>query len=55
VVPQNQFGTLIVSGASRGIGAAVATLAAERGYRVAVNFNSQAEEANQVVAEIVAH
>ena len=32
------LGTLIVTGASRGIGGAIATLAGERGYSVAVNF-----------------
>ena len=47
-------GTLIVTGASRGIGAAVASLAARQGYAVAVNFSTGAIEANGVVDEIVA-
>jgi NAD(P)-dependent dehydrogenase (short-subunit alcohol dehydrogenase family) len=47
------LGTLIVTGASRGIGAAVARLAAERGWAVAVNFSAGEAEAQQVVAEIV--
>src|SRR5579863_7978636 len=51
---KNQLGTLIVTGASRGIGAAVATLAGERGYAVAVNFSTGGTEANKVVEEIVA-
>jgi NAD(P)-dependent dehydrogenase (short-subunit alcohol dehydrogenase family) len=44
-----QPGTLIVTGGSRGIGAAIAILAAERGYRVAVNFVTGAAEAATVV------
>ena len=40
---------LLVTGGSRGIGAAISTLAAERGYDVAVNFNSDAEAAADVV------
>ncbi len=45
-------GTLIVTGASRGIGAATAKLAAKRGYAVAVNFSSSEAEAKRVVTEI---
>jgi NAD(P)-dependent dehydrogenase (short-subunit alcohol dehydrogenase family) len=51
---KQQLGTLIVTGASRGIGAAVALLGGERGYTVAVNFATGAVEADQVVREIVA-
>jgi NAD(P)-dependent dehydrogenase (short-subunit alcohol dehydrogenase family) len=47
------MGALIVTGASRGIGAAVARLAGERGWVVAVNFSAGEAEAQQVVAEIV--
>jgi NAD(P)-dependent dehydrogenase (short-subunit alcohol dehydrogenase family) len=43
---------LIVTGASRGIGAATAKLAARRGYAVCVNYNASREHAEQVVAEI---
>ena len=46
------LGALIVTGASRGIGAAVARLAGERGWAVAVNFSAGEAEAQQVVAEI---
>ena len=55
-MPQSipQPGTLIVTGASRGIGAAVAKLAAQRAYAVAVNFNTGESEANKIVSEIVA-
>jgi NAD(P)-dependent dehydrogenase (short-subunit alcohol dehydrogenase family) len=45
-------GTLIVTGGSRGIGAAVATMAAARGYDVAVNFSRDREGAESVVREI---
>lgn len=43
---------LIVTGASRGIGAATAALAAERGYAVAINYRHQAAAAAAVVASI---
>ncbi len=45
-------GTLVVTGASRGIGAAIARFGAERGYDVAVNYNSGGSEAETLVAEI---
>ena len=46
-------GTLIVTGASRGIGAAIATLAATRGFSVAVNFATGETEANAIAQQIV--
>lgn len=46
-------GTLVVTGASRGIGAAVARLGAVRGYAVCVNYRSDAAAAEAVVGEIV--
>ncbi|MGA8222216.1 MAG: SDR family NAD(P)-dependent oxidoreductase [Candidatus Acidiferrales bacterium] len=51
---KNELGTLIVTGASRGIGAAIATLAGQRGYAVAVNFATGEAEAKKVAAGIVA-
>jgi NAD(P)-dependent dehydrogenase (short-subunit alcohol dehydrogenase family) len=51
---KEQLGTLVVTGASRGIGAAVARLAAERGFAVAVNFSRSEVAAKAVVEEIVA-
>ena len=48
------LGTLIVTGASRGIGAATAALAANRGYAVAVNFSTGEAEATAVAREIAA-
>lgn len=43
---------LIITGASRGIGAATALLAAARGYAVCVNYHRHAEAAQQVVQSI---
>ena len=40
---------LIVTGASRGIGAATARLAAARGYQVCVNYHRNREAAEEVV------
>jgi NAD(P)-dependent dehydrogenase (short-subunit alcohol dehydrogenase family) len=53
VTGQGQFGTLIVTGASRGIGAAIATLAAERGFSVAINFAKAKDEAEEIAQRIV--
>jgi NAD(P)-dependent dehydrogenase (short-subunit alcohol dehydrogenase family) len=50
---QQDMGTLIVTGASRGIGAAIAKLAGKRGFAVAVNFSTGETEARAVVDEIV--
>ena len=44
---------LLITGASRGIGAATARLAAKRGYDVAVNYVSNRAAAEAVVADIV--
>jgi NAD(P)-dependent dehydrogenase (short-subunit alcohol dehydrogenase family) len=45
---------LLVTGGSRGIGAAVARLAARDGYAVCVNYAARADAAHNVVAEIIA-
>lgn len=45
--------TLIVTGGSRGIGAAVSRGAARRGYRVCINYLSGAEAAERLADEIV--
>jgi NAD(P)-dependent dehydrogenase (short-subunit alcohol dehydrogenase family) len=45
---------ILITGASRGIGAATARLAAERGFDVAVNFTRDAQAAQAVVADCVA-
>src|ERR1700760_1192958 len=39
----------VITGASRGIGAATALVLAERGFRVVVNYRSSADEADDVV------
>jgi NAD(P)-dependent dehydrogenase (short-subunit alcohol dehydrogenase family) len=44
--------TILITGASRGIGAATALLAAERGFSVAVNYNKSKEDAERVVEAI---
>jgi NAD(P)-dependent dehydrogenase (short-subunit alcohol dehydrogenase family) len=43
---------LLVTGGSRGIGAATARVAAERGYDVCVNYRANKDAADRVVAEI---
>jgi len=44
----------IITGASRGIGAATALVLAKRGYRVVVNHRASAPQAEEVVAAIAA-
>ncbi len=46
---------LLVTGASRGIGAATALLAARQGWAVAVNYTSNSLAADEVVRQIRAH
>ncbi len=43
---------MLITGASRGIGAATARLAAARGYAVCINYRQQQDAATQLVAEI---
>jgi len=45
----------IVTGASRGIGAACAILLAKQGFAVCVNYNQGKDKADQVVATIIAN
>lgn len=45
-------GVLIITGASRGIGAATARLAGARGWKVAVNYNASRDKADAVVGAI---
>ena len=47
--------TLLVTGGSRGIGAATAVLAAARGWAVAVNYTRDAAAAEGVAAQVRAH
>lgn len=51
-MPDDTPQVLIVTGASRGIGAATARLAAGRGFRVGVNYLRQQRAAEEVVATI---
>ena len=44
--------TLLITGASRGIGAATALLAAQRGYAIAVNYSANSLAADEVVRQI---
>jgi len=46
------LGTVVITGASRGIGAATARLAAARGYAIGVNYARGSAEAAAVVREI---
>lgn len=46
---------VLITGGSRGIGAAVALGAAQQGYRVAISYQSNEAAANQVVAGIEKH
>jgi NAD(P)-dependent dehydrogenase (short-subunit alcohol dehydrogenase family) len=43
---------MVVTGGGRGIGAAIATLAGERGYRVCVNYSRAKDRAEAVVGSI---
>ncbi|MBI1775673.1 MAG: SDR family oxidoreductase [Proteobacteria bacterium] len=45
-------GTLVVTGGSRGIGAATALIAAKQGWAVAVNYNASANAAETLVLRI---
>lgn len=47
--------TILITGASRGIGAATAVLAAEMGYAVVVNYHTNKEAADKVAEEITAN
>jgi NAD(P)-dependent dehydrogenase (short-subunit alcohol dehydrogenase family) len=46
--------TILITGAGRGIGAAIALLAAQRGYRVCINYRADAAAAHAVVERIAA-
>jgi NAD(P)-dependent dehydrogenase (short-subunit alcohol dehydrogenase family) len=50
--PSHESPVVIITGASRGIGAATALLAASRGYTVCVNYQSAAVQAAEVVEAI---
>lgn len=50
--PQHKLPVLIVTGGSRGIGAATALLAAQRGYAVCVNYLREQKKAEEIVNAI---
>ncbi|WP_295952892.1 SDR family oxidoreductase [Rhodoferax sp.] len=52
MTPSSALPVLLVTGGGRGIGAATARLAAQRGYAVAVNYAHNALAAEALVAEI---
>ncbi len=47
-------GVLVITGGSRGIGAATARRAAQKGWAVCVNYNASKDAAQKVVSDIVA-
>src|SRR5258708_12342796 len=54
MVSKDKVGAVVITGASRGIGAAIATLASTRGYALAVNYRTGEAEAAAVVKTIIA-
>ncbi|KAI1821673.1 short chain dehydrogenase [Xylaria intraflava] len=52
--PSASYPVILVTAGSAGLGAAAARLFAQNGYRVAVNYNSNAERANKLLGELPA-
>lgn len=49
---KNLAKAVLITGASRGIGAATAALFAKNGYRVAINYHQQQQRAEQLAAQL---
>lgn len=47
--------TLVITGSSRGIGAATAVLAAQRGYNLCINYHSNEQAAHKVLKQVLAY
>lgn len=47
--------TIVVTGASRGIGAGIVTLAARNGYSVCVNYETSASAAEELLTKVSAY
>ena len=48
----SKAGVMMITGASRGIGAVTARMAAKKGYAVCVNYRSEREPAEALVRDI---
>ncbi len=55
MIENNNRKIVLITGASRGIGAATAKLLAEQGYSVCVNFLQDQNSADKIVSEIKSH
>jgi NAD(P)-dependent dehydrogenase (short-subunit alcohol dehydrogenase family) len=55
LVAKSNSPVALITGASRGVGAAVAGLLAERGYHIVVNYHSKRSRADAVADTLRAH
>ena len=52
---ENEAGAVLVTGASRGIGRAIAIALADSGFDIGVNYKTNSEGASEVVKQITAN